>query len=345
MKQFSSFFDGVIDRIPFLYNRKLKKDASRKFELSHSILDRRTPMWKPFILLAPGVTLIILFTLIPMFFNIYNSLTTSDGSLTLRNYSYVFLDQDFAVGVRNSFIYGIFVLPLTMTISLAVSSVIAKLYRKSVQGFWQSVFFMPYITNAVAVSLVFIQVFSPSGLFNGIFGGQNDWLNSNDKFSFNALLPMVSNGVWSGLAFNILIYTTAMLGVDKNLYRSASIDGCGEVKQFFAITLPSIKSTINFLITFAIIGGLKVFPLALFNNAAADAFKNGGASIMLYVYYTTTAGNISVSGAASIALFIIGVTYSSIIRGGFFMAQITLNNLGERNVWVKVKNSEQVSKK
>ncbi|WP_426461074.1 carbohydrate ABC transporter permease [Mycoplasma hafezii] len=345
MKQTSGIFNGIVNKIPFLYTKRLKKDASRKFTLSHSILDRRTPVWKPLMLLAPGLTLIILFTIIPMLYNIVNSLTTSTGSFTLGNYVTVFTDQDFAVGVRNSFIYGIFVLPITMTISLSVSSVIAKLYRKSAQGFWQSVFFMPYITNVVAVSLVFIQVFSPAGLFNGIFGGNTDWLNSNDKFTFNALFPMVGNGVWSGLAFNILIYTTAMLGVDKNLYRSASIDGCSEFRQFFSITLPSIKSTINFLITFGIIGGLKVFPLALFNNQPALALKNGGASLMLYVYYTTTTGKLALSGAASIALFIVGVTYSSIVRGGFFMAQLTLNNLGERNVWVKVKNSEQVSKK
>ncbi|SJZ55905.1 carbohydrate ABC transporter permease [Mycoplasmopsis verecunda] len=336
-------------KVPFLFNWSVKKQSSRKSTLSHSILDSRTPAWKPLLLLLPGIILLSLFTIAPMFINIIESFSTSSSSstnsFTWQNYLTVLTDARFAVGVRNSFIYGMFVLPFVMMISLVISSVIAKLYRKYAKSFWQTVFFMPYVTNGVAVSLAFIQLFGTYGLLNQILGTQVPWLQTNDQYTFNALIAMIINGIWNGLAFNILIFTTAMLGVDKNLYRSASIDGTGEVKQFFTITLPSIKSTINFLITLGIIGGLKVFPLALFENKPANAFNYGGGSLMLYVYLQTQTGNINIAGAASISLFIIGVTFSSVVRGGFFMVQTSLNNLGERNVWVKVKATKALNAK
>ncbi|WP_025755621.1 carbohydrate ABC transporter permease [Mycoplasmopsis cricetuli] len=340
MKLFNfEFFNNINKKLPFLHSWSIKKISQRKSSLSYSVLEKKTNFWIPFLMLTPGIALILMFTIVPMFFNIYNSLTDENGNLTGVNYLNVITDSRFALGVRNSFIYGIFTLPMVMIISLIVSSIIAKLYRNYARGFWQTVFFMPYVTNAVATSLVFIQLFSSNGLLNSAIGTNTKWLNSGDPNTFNALIAIVINGIWNGLAFNILIYTTAMLSVDKNLYRSASIDGCSEIKQFFTITLPSIKGTINFIITLGIIGGLKVFPLALFENRPSNAFVNGGASIMLYVYLMTQNGDLQLSGAASISLFIIGVTFSSIIRGGFFMIQVTLNNLGERNVWVKTKNS------
>ncbi|WP_322935493.1 sugar ABC transporter permease [Mycoplasmopsis felis] len=340
----SKFHLFIANHLGFLYNWSLTKQSKKKAALSHSILDRKTPMYIPLLLLLPGFLLILMFTIVPMGLNIYESFRNKDtNEFTFVNYRNVFTDVRFAVGVRNSFIYGLVVLPFVMIFSLLISSVIAKLNRKVTKGFWQTIFFMPYVTNAVAISLAFIQFFGTNGLLNKIVGGQTAWLNSTDIYSFNALIAMFINGVWSGLAFNILIFTTAMLGVDKNLYKSASIDGCGEIKQFFKITLPSIKGTINFLITLGIIGGLKVFPLALFNNIPENAFASGGGTLMLYVYLVTNNGNFQLAGAAAIALFIIGVTFSSIIRGGFFMVQLTLNNLGERNVWVKVKASQNTN--
>ncbi|UUM20011.1 MULTISPECIES: carbohydrate ABC transporter permease [unclassified Mycoplasma] len=328
----------IAQKIPFSYKWALKKMASLKGTLSYSILDRKTNMVVPLMLLSPGIVLLLAFTIVPMVLNIYGSFTDDNGDFTIQNYVTVLTDSKFAFGVRNSFIYGIFTLPMIMIISLVISSIIAKLYRKYARGFWQTIFFMPYVTNGVAISLMFVQLFNPNGLLNSVLGVKTAWLKSGDEGTFNALVAIMVNGIWNGLAFNILIYTTAMLSVDKNLYRSASIDGCSEIKQFFTITLPSIRGTINFIVTLGIIGGLKVFPLALFQNKPEDAFNNGGASIMLYVYLLTKQGNLALSGASSIALFIIGVTFSSIIRGGFLLTQVTLNNLGERNVWVKTKS-------
>lgn len=337
----NSTYEKIGRKVPFLRSWAYVKQTQKRDSLSGSILDKRTNMLVPLGMLLPAIIIILLFTIVPMFLNIVQSFEDNKtGNVTLANYQTVFTSSYFALGVRNSFIYGFLVLPSVMFLSLVISSLIAKTVKKLARGFWQTIFFLPYVTNGTAVALTFIQVFSKNGLFNNIVGSEIPWLETANPEGFYAFVAIFFNGIWNGLAFNILIFTTAMLSVDKNLYKAASIDGTNGIQQFFKVTLPSIKGTINYLITLSIIGSIKVFPLALYQNKPLDALSNGASTIMLYVYYTVKIGDFGLSGAASILLFIIGFTFSTIVRGGFFMIQLTLNNLGERNVWVKVKNTK-----
>lgn len=350
----NSFWSRIATKFPWLTKFAIKKQSESKVDgLSESIVDKRTPAWKPLSLLLPTLIIIAMFTIFPLILNIKNAFwvktteITQNGQVSITRFSFQnfsdLLEQPmFAVAVRNSLMYGLIVLPFVMAISLTISSLIATLYRKVAKGFWQTIFFLPYVTNAVAISLAFIQIFSPNGMFNSIFGFNTAWLEKGEETSMAPLLPMIIQGIWQGLAFNILIFTTAMLSVDKNLYKSASIDGVGPIKQFFTITLPSIKSTTTFLITMGIIGGIKVFPLALFNNKLDDAIKNGAASLMLLVYRATQSGDYPAAGAAAITLFIIGIIFSTIIRGGFSTIMKASYNLGESNVWNKIKDSEVI---
>ncbi|OAB49192.1 carbohydrate ABC transporter permease [Mycoplasmopsis gallinarum] len=340
----SSFWAKLSLKFGFLSKYSAKKQAEIKAQsLSGSIIDKRTPAVQPLTILIPTLLIITLFTVVPLVLNIKNAffIDLPDGTsqFTFQNFENVINDPAFAVAFRNSLIYGLIVLPFVMAISLLISSTIANVYRKWARGIWQTIFFLPYVTNAIAVSLSFIQLFDPNGLFNKAFNLNVPWLESNDQFGFNALLPIIIQGIWSGLAFNVLIFTTAMLSVDKNLYRSASIDGIGTIKQFFTITLPSIKSTTTFLITMGIINGIKVFPLAIFNNQPSDAITNGASTLMIFVYRFTKAANYAYASSAALSLFIIGVIYSTLIRGGFNTILKVSQNLGEYNVWTRIKNS------
>ena len=108
-----------------------------------------------------------------------------------------------------------------------------------------------------------------------------------------------------------------MLGVDKTLYKAASIDGAGPVRQFFRVTIPSISRTTNFLIIMGIIGAIKVFPLALFQNNPKTAMQYGGTTLMLYIYDKASIGEVNLAGAASVYLLLISVGYSIVVKGGF----------------------------
>ncbi|WP_406614861.1 carbohydrate ABC transporter permease [Mycoplasmopsis hyopharyngis] len=350
----NSFWNNLANKCKFLFNWSLKKQANKKNAISGSVIEKRTQAWIPLLLILPAALVLGFFTILPFFFNLYESITTSVSqeqieagirpNFTFDNISALFQDKYFAVGVRNSFIYGLLILPISMIISILISSLVASLIRKTAKGFWQTIFFLPYVTNAVAVSLAFVQMFEPTGPFNKIFGLNTGWLKPSElkEWGMNSIFVLIINGVWHGLAFNVLLFTTAMLSVDKNLYRSASIDGLPGWKQFFTITLPSIKRTTTFLVTMGIINGIKVFPLALFENNVENARNAGASTIILYIYHFVQSNNYKMAGAASIGLFIIGVSYSTIIRGGFGAIALASFNKGESDVWNKIKNSNEI---
>lgn len=333
-----------------------KQTKNKSNTIAYSVVDKRTNFFFALVLIIPALIVLCTFTITPFILNViyaFNEKNKINSSYTYKGFEYfnvVFEDLRFAVAVRNSFIFGLIVLPITMCVSLLISSLIASVIRKRARGFWQTVFFLPYVTNAVAIALAFVQIFDQNGQFNHILAGLGiksdipwvgDKATGNGVESFRPLLVMLINGVWNSLAFNVLIFTTSMLSVDKNLYRSASIDGCSGFKQFFTITLPSIKSTTTFIMTMGIINGIKVFPLALFNNKPDDAISSGASTLMLYIYKFAK-GNQNIAGAASLILFIIGVSYSTIIRGGFKVLALASLNKGESNVWNKIKDSKEI---
>ncbi|WP_029906516.1 carbohydrate ABC transporter permease [Mycoplasmopsis opalescens] len=349
MKLSSSSWAKISQKFPHLFQYTAKRQSeTNSGTLAGSVVEKETPAYKPLGLLTPALIILLIFTVFPFLFNFGSAFLEVDNVtdkivFTTKQVSKLLSSADYAVGFRNSIIYGLILLPFNMTIALLISSLIATLIKKWAKGLWQTVFFLPYMTNAVAVSLAFIQFFAPSGLFNTAFNlGAYTWLESGDKYTYRALFPMFVQGVWSSMAFNILIFTTAMLSVDKNQYRSASIDGVGGIKQFFTITLPSIKSTTTFLITIGIINGTKLFPLALFNNRPEGAISNGGSSLMLFIYSQTEGGNYPLASASAISLLVIGLFYSFIIRGGFNSVTKMAFNLGEYNVWNRIKSSKEM---
>jgi multiple sugar transport system permease protein len=114
-----------------------------------------------------------------------------------------------------------------------------------------------------------------------------------------------------------------MLSVDRKLYKSASIDGAGPIKQFFAITLPSISRTTTFLLTIGVIGAIKVFPLALFKNNPQDALDNGGSTLLIYIYAKLQVShNYMLAGAASLMILVVSILFSFSVRKGL---SLTIN--------------------
>ncbi|UWD34179.1 carbohydrate ABC transporter permease [Mesomycoplasma molare] len=320
-----------------------KKIKVKKHELG--ILEKKVSFWKPFLLLFPSLIIIILFTIIPFIYASIQSVTylpdPNDATTVeygIGSFKDVLSETAFQIGIRNSLIYAIASLPITLIIAILISSAIASLYRKWAKGFWQTVFFLPYVTSAIAISIAFAYIFDTEfGIINKIFNINTKWLDSGQSDSYLAIFVMLIYGVWKNLAFQILIITTAMLAVDKTLYKAASIDGASKVKQFFRITLPSITKTLNFLITIGIIGGIKVFPIAIFNNDLNAANTNGGSTIILYIYGAVKQGNYSLAGAATIILFILGIALSTFLKQTIKISLMIMNKLGEKHVLNTIK--------
>lgn len=335
-----------------------KKYRVKKIGDNLSVLNQKTPFWKPFLLILPSFLTISLFTIIPFILLLVYAFTVkrlkADEILTpFKNFSNVFKDYGFTSGLRNSFVYALTALPLSLIISILISVAITQVVKKWARGFWQTVFFLPYVTSAIAVSITFYQIFksdiTEQGIINSLLksAGRSPipFLTDPNRGSWLAFIVILIRGVWGNLAFQILILTTAMLSVDKQLYKAASIDGANKTKQFFTITLPSINKTISFLITIGIINGIKVMPLALFNNDSTTAINNGGSSLMLYIYDALTKkGNYSLASAASIIFFIFGILTSLILRKTTTAVFKLGIKIGERNVIKKIETKKFVTK-
>ena len=307
-------------------------------------LNKRQAIYKPLLLIAPALTIIIVFTIIPFLTstfhafeylpNKYDKTVTAVGT---KNWTKLLDDPFFNMALKNSMLYAFISIPLVIVLAAIISAVLASVGRKWLRGAFQTIFFLPYVTSAVAIALAFAYFFDlDNGLLNKITGSRIPWLVGEIDSQY-ALYSMIIYGTWRGLAFNILIFTTAMLGIDKNLYKSAAIDGAGPIRQFFTITLPAINRTINFLLTIGIIGAIKVFPLALFNNNPSNAMNNGGGTLLLYVYRAVKAGDIQRAAVSSVMLLVISISFSIVFRSAIIGTIKLATYIGEKNVSNKIK--------
>ncbi len=330
------------------FKNKLKERAMDK-PVDLATVNKRTAWWKPLLLMAPALCIVILFTVIPFIAAATDAFQTPadkhkplERAASLDQFKFMMRDPAFHDALYNSLMYAVISIPIIMILSLVISAAVSNVIRKRLRGFWQTLFFLPYVTSAIAIGLAFAYLFdADTGLLNKIIGHRVPWLT--DPNGHSALGAMLIYGVWRGIAFNVLIFTSAMLSVDKKLYKAASIDGASPIKQFFSITLPSISKTTTFLLTMGIIGAIKVFPLALFKNDAQAALDNHGSTLLIYIYAKLQVShNYMLAGAASVTLLIISIIFSATVRGGVSMVVKAITNIREKHVENKIKNSTKI---
>lgn len=310
--------------------RFILKKKTKKISHDLSYVNKKVNFIYPVLMILPSLLIVSLFVFLPLAITISNSIKVKgpsgffdDYTYGIKNFTNLFQDENFRVSLGNSVLYSFISVPLIIIISIILSASIATLLNKYVRGFWQSVFFLPYVTNSIAISLVFVSVFSNFGFFNKVTGLNISWLR-NPPFSeelskgsrWSVLFVVLFTGVWQGIAFNVLILTTAILSIDKNLYKSASIDGASVFQQFRKITLPSIYKNILFLVTLGAVGSIKVFPLALFGNNELKAITSEGTTLLILLSYLTKKSQFEAAGALSIVVFAISLAMTFIFRVG-----------------------------
>ena len=318
------------------------KERSSKKSIDLQVVNKRHSFWKVLLLLSPALIVIFVFTLLPFMAAATDAFQTTaphkpmERVASFQQFTNMMKDPAFHDALFNSFSYAIISIPIIMILSLIIAAAVSNLLRKALRGFWQTLFFLPYVTSAIAIGLAFAFLFdADTGLLNKIIGHKVPWLV--DPNGHSALGAMLIYGVWRGLAFNVLIFTTAMLGVDKKLYKASSIDGAGPIRQFFSITLPSIKRTTSFLLTMGIIGAIKVFPLSLFQNNPQAAMDNHGATLLIYIYAKLQVNhNYMLAGAASLTLVFIAISFSVLVKGGIGITIKVANNWKEKHVEKKI---------
>lgn len=247
----------------------------------------------------------------------YNSASQTYYGTGMYNYSYVLHDPYFLQVIRNTFILVVITVPLSTLLALLISVALSSV--KALKKLFQTIYFLPYVTNTLAVGLVFMILFKKTAYSDGLinlvlklFGqGPVDFI---DGPYWAKMLVLCIYTIWIVMPFKVLILTSALASVNQNYYNAARVDGTSRFRIFIRITLPMISPTVFYLIITGFIGAFKAYSdsVALFGTDLNAAGMN---TIVGYVYdmlYGNGGGYPSYASAAAILLFVIVLTITCI---------------------------------
>ena len=247
----------------------------------------------------------------------YNSASQTFFGVGLYNYQYVLRDPYFLQALKNTFILVAVTVPLSTGLALLISVGLSSI--QGLRNLFQTVYFLPYVTNTLAVGLVFMILFKQTpytdGLANliiGLFGaGPIDFIGGP---YWAKMLVLCLYTVWVVMPFKILVLTSALASVNQDYYNAARVDGASRWRIFSRITLPMISPTLFYLIITGFIGAFKAYSdaVALFGTDLNASEMN---TIVGYIYdmlYGNSGGYPSYASAAAILLFAIVLTITVI---------------------------------
>ena len=280
--------------------------------------------YKGWLYLLPAILFLGVFMVYPLidvfiysFEEGYNSASQTYYGTGLYNYSYVLHDTYFLQAVKNTFILVIITVPLSTLLSLLISMAVSSI--KALKNLFQTVYFLPYVTNTLAVGLVFMILFKKTAYTDGLINLMLAWFGKGpvdfiDGPYWAKMFVLCFYTIWVVMPFKVLILTGALASVDKNYYNAARVDGTSRFRTFIRITLPMISPTVFYLVITGFIGAFKAYSdaVALFGTDLNAAGMN---TIVGYVYdmlYGNGGGYPSYASAAAIILFVIVLTITCI---------------------------------
>ena len=279
---------------------------------------------KGWLYLLPAIVFLGLFMVYPLFDVLiysleegYNSASQTFNGTGLYNYNYVLRDPYFLQAIKNTFILVIITVPVSTGLALLISIGLNSI--KKLKELFQTIFFLPYVTNTLAVGLVFMILFKKTPYSEGFVNLLITSLGGNavdfiEGPYWAKMMVMCIYTVWIVLPFKILILTSALASVNPDYYKAAKVDGTSPGRIFVKITLPMISPMIFYLVITGFIGAFKAYSdeVAIFGTNLNAAGMN---TIVGYVYdmlYGDSGGYPSYASAAALILFAIVLTITCI---------------------------------
>ncbi|MBR4776774.1 MAG: sugar ABC transporter permease [Lachnospiraceae bacterium] len=279
---------------------------------------------KGWLYLLPAIVFLGIFMIYPLidvliysFEEGYNFASQTHNGTGLYNYSYVLHDTYFLQALKNTFILVIITVPLSTGTALLIAMALSSI--KKLRELFQTVFFLPYVTNTLAVGLVFMILFKKTAYSDGMinllinfFGGES--VDFIDGPYWAKMFVLCIYTVWIVMPFKILILTGALASVKDDYYKAAKIDSTPKWRVFTRITLPMISPMIFYLVITGFIGAFKAYSdaVALFGTDLNAAQMN---TLVGYIYdmlYGNSGGYPSYASAAALILFCIVLTITCI---------------------------------
>jgi multiple sugar transport system permease protein len=299
---------------------------------------------KGLLYLLPALVLMGIFTFYPLintfvisFKEKYNYMTGAFVKYGFGNYKLIFNPNNyFRYYLINTMVIVFVTVPISILLSLLIAVALNSI--KPLQKFFQTIFFIPYVTNTIAIGMVFSVMFdSYQGLINTILtslgGSQINWLGGNvngvllgegiftGKFFnaqwFTSMLVLLVYIIWQSLPFKVLILLSSLQNIDKQYYQAAQIDGTSKFRTFSRITVPLLSPQIFYLLITSLIGGFKEYTavISIFGTQAQSVGSgNNMATVVWYIYKKTKEGGTTMGNAAAgaVILFIIIMFFTAI---------------------------------
>lgn len=264
---------------------------------------------KAWLYMLPALIIIGIFNVYPLIMSFYKSFfnksITNPQFLGIQNYLRVLNDPTFHTALKNTATYAFVVVPVALLISLLIALLIFD--KIKFKKFFEAIFFIPYLTSTIAIGVVFRFLLNGHyGIINHILGfvgiGPIEFLE-NIQMSMPTIILF---GIWSSLAFNIIILLAGLRNINQEYYKVADMFGATKVQQFFKITLPQLIPTLSFLLTVNFISAFKVYTqvYAIFNGRAGLADSAQTAVFYIFDKFHVRQ-DYGLAMAATVILFII----------------------------------------
>ena len=280
--------------------------------------------FKAWLYLLPAILFLGVFLVYPLidvfiysFEEGYNSASQTYFGVGLYNYSYVLHDPYFLQAIKNTLILVLITVPVSTGLALLISVGLSSI--KALRHLFQTVYFLPYVTNTLAVGMVFMILFKKTPYSEGLANLVLSWFGAGpidfiDGPYWAKMLVLCIYTVWVVMPFKILVLTGALASVKDDYYSAARIDGTSRARIFFKITLPMISPMLFYLVITGFIGAFKAYSdaVAIFGTNLNAAEMN---TIVGYIYdmlYGDSGGYPSFAAAAAIVLFVIVLTITCI---------------------------------
>ncbi len=287
--------------------------------------------WKAWLYLAPAIALLLVFTVWPIintvrmaFLEGYKSLEAAGGvtfSFGIGNFVKVIQYQRFLNCLKNTILLCVLTVPISTILALLIAVALNSI--RPLQRILQTIFFLPYVTNSIAIGMVFAAMFNIVGSFYGteneiivtagiinnvieFFGGKAvNWINYGSSYTAN-ITVMVVYIVWNALPFKILVLLGGLQGINKQYYDAAKVDGTSRRRIFSKITVPLLSPMLAYVVITGFIGGFKEYTsiVGIFGEAMGPADDAKRLNTMVgFIYDALSSNNQGRASAAALILF------------------------------------------
>ena len=284
---------------------------------------------KAWLYLSPAMLLFAVFTFYPLlnafhlvFLKNYNFYTNvAEGYVLFDNFIKIIQDDMFIIAMKNTAIITFVSVPISVMVALLISVALNSI--KKLQSFLQTVFFLPYVTNAIAIGMVFAFIFHANyGLLNTMLGWIGidpvNWVGLGASWN-TAMFALLVYTVWGGLAFKIMVFLSGLQSIDKQYYDAARVDATPRGRVFRKITVPLLSPMIAYITITSFIGAFKAYRtiIGMFGESLrppGTLSKDSLITIVGLIYESlknaAIPGQISQAAAGSIILFAITLIFT-----------------------------------